>query len=98
MNILGLIEQNIDKVINWVWVPVILASALISVIASDLHREFDRDFSWFKEHLRNEYLGLFLDRCNEYGFALILATILVSFIFFVGILIVSIIGYIIQPS
>ena len=97
MVILELIEQNIEKVIQWILVPIVLVGALISVITSDIHKDFYKDkYNLFEDNLNDKSLGAFLDRCYEYSISLIYGIFIVGFIFFIGILIIHFIDTIIK--
>lgn len=80
---------------NYLFVPAIIISAVLSVLMADMHREIKGDFNFFEKRL-GKSTGAFLDRCSEYIVSFITALIVLIIIISIIATIVSLIGKLIK--
>lgn len=82
---MGVIFDNLNYVLNLIWIPAIIISAILSVLMSDFHREIKGTINWFNGKIQED-IDRFLNRSMEIIISLFLALIMVFIIIFIGIL------------
>ena len=84
MGLMDSINNNINYVVNLVWVPAILVSAILSVLMADMHREIKGTITYFERKMGK--VGRFFDGIFEVGLAFFYAIFVTGLIIFIGII------------